>query len=184
MNLSATSKSFYKNSTTCILVVVLVTFLGLIPLEIKASERPSGTIGYLQQLEEKDWILKVEALHYLSENNVNEGLEKIFKLASNKTENSWIRSKALTAYCKIQNGSTIPPILTDFSISKDSKLRAGAAEAEARCPAGVRGHRFHTGWSTVCQQAQDPRCACGGGPALLQPTSAGRAEQGAHRSLG
>ena len=129
MNLSATSKSFYKNSTTCILVVVLVTFLGLIPLEIKASDRPSGTIGYLQQLEEKDWILKVEALHYLSENNVNEGLEKIFKLASNKTENSWIRSKALTAYCKIQNSSTIPPILTNFSISKDSKLRAGAAEA-------------------------------------------------------
>ncbi|MDA7681236.1 hypothetical protein N8603_02495 [Verrucomicrobiales bacterium] len=129
MNLSATSKSFYEDSTTYVLVVALVTFLSLIPIEIKASERPSGTIGYLQQLEEKDWILKVEALHYLSENNVNEGLEKIFKLASNKTENSWIRSKALTAYCKIQNGSTIPPILTDFSISKDSKLRAGAAEA-------------------------------------------------------
>ena len=40
MNLSATSKSFYEDSTTYVLVVALVTFLSLIPIEIKASERP------------------------------------------------------------------------------------------------------------------------------------------------
>ena len=96
---------------------------------VEASERPSGTIGYLQQLEEKDWILKAEALHYLSKNNVKESSESIFKIANNNTENPWIRSKALIAYCKIQNDSNIPPILTAFSSSEDPKLRAGAAEA-------------------------------------------------------
>ena len=93
------------------------------------SARPPGTIGYLQQLEDDDWILKTEALHYLAENNVQESLEKIFKIAQNENENSWIRSKALIAYCKIQNNSSIPKILISFSSSKDIKLRIGAAES-------------------------------------------------------
>ncbi|MGB0610858.1 MAG: HEAT repeat domain-containing protein [Verrucomicrobiales bacterium] len=93
------------------------------------SARPPGTIGYLQQLENDDWILKTEALHYLAENNVQESLEKIFKIAQNENENSWIRSKALIAYCKIQNNSSIPKILISFSSSKDIKLRIGAAES-------------------------------------------------------
>ena len=93
------------------------------------SARPPGTIGYLQQLEDDDWILKTEALHYLAENNVKESIEKIFKIAQNENENSWIRSKALIAYCKIQNNSSIPKILISFSSSKDIKLRIGAAES-------------------------------------------------------
>ena len=93
------------------------------------SARPPGTIGYLQQLEDDDWILKTEALHYLAENNVKESIEKIFKIAQSENENSWIRSKALIAYCKIQNNSSIPKILISFSFSKDIKLRIGAAES-------------------------------------------------------
>ena len=93
------------------------------------SARPPGTIGYLQQLEDDDWILKTEALHYLAENNVKESIEKIFKIAQSENENSWIRSKALIAYCKIQNNSSIPKILISFSSSKDIKLRIGAAES-------------------------------------------------------
>ena len=93
------------------------------------SARPPGTIGYLQQLEDDDWILKTEALHYLAENNVKESIEKIFKIAQSENENSWIRSKALIAYCKIQNNSSIPKILLSFSSSKDIKLRIGAAES-------------------------------------------------------
>ena len=93
------------------------------------SARPPGTIGYLQQLEDDDWILKTEALHYLAENNVKESIEKIFKIAQNENENSWIRSKALIAYCKIQNNSSIPKILISFSSSNDIKLRIGAAES-------------------------------------------------------
>ena len=93
------------------------------------SARPPGTIGYLQQLEDDDWILKTEALHYLAENNVKESIEKIFKIAQNENENSWIRSKALIAYCKIQNNFSIPKILISFSSSKDIKLRIGAAES-------------------------------------------------------
>lgn len=93
------------------------------------SARPPGTIGYLQQLEDDDWILKTEALHYLAENNVKESIEKIFNIAQSENENSWIRSKALIAYCKIQNNSSIPKILISFSSSKDIKLRIGAAES-------------------------------------------------------
>ena len=93
------------------------------------SARPPGTIGYLQQLEDDDWILKTEALHYLAENNVKESIEKIFKIAQSENENSWIRSKALIAYCKIRNNSSIPKILISFSFSKDIKLRIGAAES-------------------------------------------------------
>ena len=93
------------------------------------SARPPGTIGYLQQLEDDDWILKTEALHYLAENNVKESIEKIFKIAQSENENSWIRSKALIAYCKIQNNSSIPKKLISFSSSKDIKLRIGAAES-------------------------------------------------------
>ena len=93
------------------------------------SARPPGTIGYLQQLEDDDWILKTEALHYLAENNVKESIEKIFNIAQSENENSWIRSKALIAYCKIQNNSSIPKILLSFSSSKDIKLRIGAAES-------------------------------------------------------
>ena len=93
------------------------------------SARPPGTIGYLQQLEDDDWILKTEALHYLAENNVKESIEKIFKIAQSENENSWIRSKALIAYCKIQNNSSIPKILISFSSSNDIKLRIGAAES-------------------------------------------------------
>ncbi len=93
------------------------------------SARPPGTIGYLQQLEDDDWILKTEALHYLAENSVKESIEKIFKIAQSENENSWIRSKALIAYCKIQNNSSIPKILISFSSSKDIKLRIGAAES-------------------------------------------------------
>ena len=54
------------------------TILSLIFLQFSAPGapvRPSGTIGYLQQLNEEDWILKAEALHYLSENKVPEALE-------------------------------------------------------------------------------------------------------------
>ena len=91
--------------------------------------RPSGTIGYLQQLNEEDWILKAEALHYLSENKVPEALESILKITKDEKERSWIRSRALVAYCKIQNGQDIPQILSTFASSSDQVLREGAAES-------------------------------------------------------
>jgi len=91
--------------------------------------RPSGTIGYLQQLNEEDWILKAEALHYLSENKVPEALESILKITKDEKERSWIRARALVAYCKIQNGQDIPQILSTFASSSDQVLREGAAES-------------------------------------------------------
>merc|ERR1712078_610915 len=94
-----------------------------------SSARPSGTIGYLQQLKEEDWILRTEALHYLCENNVKESVDQILKIASDNNENSWIRSQALIAYCKIQKSSSVPEVVLSFSSSKDIKLRKGAAES-------------------------------------------------------
>ena len=109
-----------------------MTILSLIFLQLSAlgaPVRPSGTIGYLQQLNEEDWILKAEALHYLSENKVPEALESILKITKDEKERSWIRARALVAYCKIQNGQDIPQILSTFASSSDQVLREGAAES-------------------------------------------------------
>ena len=108
------------------------TILSLIFLQFSAPGapvRPSGTIGYLQQLNEEDWILKAEALHYLSENKVPEALESILKITKDEKERSWIRSRALVAYCKIQNSQDIPQTLSTFASSSDPVLREGAAES-------------------------------------------------------
>ncbi len=105
---------------------------------LSAPIKSSGTIGYLQQLNEEDWILKAEALHYLSENKVQEALEKILKITKDEDERPWIRSKALAAYCKIQNNQDIPQILSTFASSPDHVLREGAAES-AGLVQGKRG---------------------------------------------
>ena len=115
--------------------------ISLIFLQFSALSAPiksSGTIGYLQQLNEEDWILKAEALHYLSENKVQEALEKILKITKDEDERPWIRSKALAAYCKIQNSQDIPQILSTFASSADHVLREGAAES-AGLVQGKRG---------------------------------------------
>ncbi len=115
--------------------------ISLIFLQFSALSAPiksSGTIGYLQQLNEEDWILKAEALHYLSENKVQEALEKILKITKDEDERPWIRSKALAAYCKIQNSQDIPQILSTFASSPDHVLREGAAES-AGLVQGKRG---------------------------------------------
>ena len=115
--------------------------ISLIFLQFSALSAPiksSGTIGYLQQLNEEDWILKAEALHYLSENKVQEALEKILKITKDEDERPWIRSKALAAYCKIQNNQDIPQILSTFASSADHVLREGAAES-AGLVQGKRG---------------------------------------------
>ena len=115
--------------------------ISLIFLQFSALSAPiksSGTIGYLQQLNEEDWILKAEALHYLSENKVQEALEKILKITKDEDERPWIRSKALAAYCKIQNNQDIPQILSTFASSPDHVLREGAAES-AGLVQGKRG---------------------------------------------
>ncbi len=115
--------------------------ISLIFLQFSALSAPiksSGTIGYLQQLNEEDWILKAEALHYLSENKVQEALEKILEITKDEDERPWIRSKALAAYCKIQNSQDIPQILSTFASSPDHVLREGAAES-AGLVQGKRG---------------------------------------------
>ncbi len=115
--------------------------ISLIFLQFSALSAPiksSGTIGYLQQLNEEDWILKAEALHYLSENKVQEALEKILEITKDEDERPWIRSKALAAYCKIQNNQDIPQILSTFASSADHVLREGAAES-AGLVQGKRG---------------------------------------------
>ena len=115
--------------------------ISLIFLQFSALSAPiksSGTIGYLQQLNEEDWILKAEALHYLSENKVQEALEKILEITKDEDERPWIRSKALAAYCKIQNNQDIPQILSTFASSPDHVLREGAAES-AGLVQGKRG---------------------------------------------
>jgi HEAT repeat protein len=109
-----------------------VTIISLIFFQFSVLGAPvksSGTIGYLQQLNEEDWILKAEALHYLSENKVQEALENILKITKDEGERPWIRSKALAAYCKIQNSQDIPQILSAFASSPDHVLREGAAES-------------------------------------------------------
>lgn len=129
MNHPSTFKIFQKIPTVLPQAVTILSLIFLQLSALGAPVRPSGTIGYLQQLNEEDWILKAEALHYLSENKVPEALESILKITKDETERSWIRSKALVAYCKIQNGQDIPQILSTFASSSDQVLREGAAES-------------------------------------------------------
>ena len=129
MNQSATSNFNCRILRTSNWVILIISTILLQCFNENSSARPSGTIGYLQQLKEEDWILRTEALHYLSENNVKESVDQILKIASDNNENSWIRSQALIAYCKIQKSSSVPEVVLAFSSSKDIKLRKGAAES-------------------------------------------------------
>ena len=129
MNQSATSNFNCRILRTPNWVILIISTILLQCFNQNSSARPSGTIGYLQQLKEEDWILRTEALHYLSENNVKESVDQILKIASDNNENSWIRSQALIAYCKIQKSSSVPEVVLAFSSSKDIKLRKGAAES-------------------------------------------------------
>ena len=129
MNQSATSNLHCRILKASNWVFLIISTILLQCSNENSSARPSGTIGYIQQLEEDDWILKTEALYYLSENNVKESIDRIIKIASDNNENSWIRSKALIAYCKIQKSSSVPEMLLSFSSSTDIKLRKGAAES-------------------------------------------------------
>ena len=129
MNHPSTFQIFQKIPTVLPQAVIIFSLIFFQLSAPGAPVRPSGTIGYLQQLNEEDWILKAEALHYLSENKVPEALESILKITKDEKERSWIRSRALVAYCKIQNGQDIPQILSTFASSSDQVLREGAAES-------------------------------------------------------
>ncbi|MEC9037639.1 MAG: HEAT repeat domain-containing protein [Verrucomicrobiota bacterium] len=138
MNQLSTFKILQKISPDLPQAVMIISLIFLQFSALSAPIKSSGTIGYLQQLNEEDWILKAEALHYLSENKVQEALEKILKITKDEDERPWIRSKALAAYCKIQNNQDIPQILSTFASSPDHVLREGAAES-AGLVQGKRG---------------------------------------------
>ena len=129
MNHPCTFKILQKISPTLPQAATILSLIFFQFSALGAPVRSSGTIGYLQQLNEEDWILKAEALHYLSENKVQEALESILKIIKDEKERSWIRSKALVAYCKIQNNQNVPQILSTFASSPDQVLREGAAES-------------------------------------------------------
>ncbi|MBA73151.1 MAG: hypothetical protein CMO73_10795 [Verrucomicrobiales bacterium] len=138
MNQLSTFKILQKISPALPQAVMIISLIFLQFSALSAPIKSSGTIGYLQQLNEEDWILKAEALHYLSENKVQEALEKILEITKDEDERPWIRSKALAAYCKIQNNQDIPQILSTFASSPDHVLREGAAES-AGLVQGKRG---------------------------------------------
>jgi len=138
VNQLSTFKILQKISPALPQAVMIISLIFLQFSALSAPIKSSGTIGYLQQLNEEDWILKAEALHYLSENKVQEALEKILEITKDEDERPWIRSKALAAYCKIQNNQDIPQILSTFASSPDHVLREGAAES-AGLVQGKRG---------------------------------------------
>jgi len=77
VNQLSTFKILQKISPDLPQAVMIISLIFLQFSALSAPIKSSGTIGYLQQLNEEDWILKAEALHYLSENKVQEALEKI-----------------------------------------------------------------------------------------------------------
>ncbi|MED6299499.1 MAG: HEAT repeat domain-containing protein [Verrucomicrobiota bacterium] len=129
MNSPCTFQTPKKVSVVLALASAILSLLFFQLCSLGAPSRASGTIGYLQQLNEEDWILKAEALHYLSENRVQEALESILEIAKNEKEGPWIRSRALVSYCKIQDPKNVPLILSIFASSPDHVLREGAAES-------------------------------------------------------
>jgi HEAT repeat protein len=108
---------------------VVASLLNLLFAAYAAAESPPATGRYISQLEESDWILRSDALHYLAEHGVKSALAPIRSIAEDKSENPWIRGRALIALCKIQTQKNLPPLLLEFSSAPDSQQRAAAGEA-------------------------------------------------------
>ncbi len=108
---------------------VVASLLNLLFAVYAAAESPPATGRYISQLEGSDWILRSEALHYLAEHEVQSALTPIRSIAEDKSENPWIRGRALIALCKIQTQKDLPPLLLEFSSAPESIHRAAAGEA-------------------------------------------------------
>ena len=106
-----------------------VSFLNLLLAAHVAADSPPSASRYISQLDQQDWILQSDALHYLAENRVQAALPPIRKLATDNSRTPWLRGRALIALCKIEGQETPPPLLLEFSSATESIQRAAACEA-------------------------------------------------------
>ena len=82
----------------------------------------------LQQLNEKDWILRAEALTFLGDNRNKDALERCQEILADEATGPWLRGRALVAIAQI-NGSSAIKDVRGFVRHQHPDLRAAAADA-------------------------------------------------------
>ncbi len=105
------------------------SLLNLLLAAYSIAGSPPAAGRYISQLDQNDWILRTDALHYLAQNQVKSALPPIRSIAEDQSETPWIRGRALIALCKIDTQKTPPPLLVEFSSANESIQRAAACEA-------------------------------------------------------
>lgn len=87
-----------------------------------------GTARMLRQLEQRDWILRADALTYLARHRVLEAAAPCRKILADDTVHSWLRGQALIALASIAGSKAIEEVLT-FAGHQAPALRAATAGA-------------------------------------------------------
>jgi len=88
---------------------------------------PSAAAQMFEQLKARDWILRAEALDYLSRYNVPDAARKVKAILANPRHDRWLRGRALVALSRIEPANAAA--LADAHSQGGSwQLRVAAAE--------------------------------------------------------
>ncbi len=82
----------------------------------------------LHQLDHEDWILRTEALDYLSRHRVAESLPRIREIARDEKETAWTRGRAIVAASRLAPEAMLEEV-RGLAKSEDAGLRAAVAES-------------------------------------------------------
>jgi len=97
--------------------------------QAKPSQPASPAAGrMLLQLQERDWILRADALQYLSKHKVLAAQKPIIAILGESKTSPWLQGRAMVALARIGSPSAQAHILR-LAKSKDPQLRGAAAEA-------------------------------------------------------
>ena len=99
------------------------------------NSNPAGAGRMLQQLDDRDWILRAEALRYLADHRTAAAVDPIRKLLNDEAAQLWVRGQALVALARIDPPSARSDI-ESFARHAETKLRTAAAEAYEELPSG------------------------------------------------
>lgn len=104
---------------------------------------PASAGRMLQQLDEKDWILRAEALRYLGDHRIVTAVDSIRKILNDDGVQSWVRGQALVALARIERKASLNEVAR-FSQHADSNLRVAAAKAYEKLPGDSDKARLDT----------------------------------------
>ena len=98
------------------------------PAVAQQPRDPPAALRMMQQLQEEDWILRAEALHYLGAHRVASAAEAVGDVLHDESATPWLRGRSLLALAQIDPWSAAGDV-EKFSRTGDQALRCAAAEA-------------------------------------------------------